>query len=191
MARFSAKGLAAAHALAIDPKTNSRANIIAKNEARTRLLSSSGGAWELVKIVQAHPGTTDDMRGELGLRIADEPAPTPPPSSRPGLEILMTLGRIVKVRLRDIDHPDKRGKPAGVEGATVLYFAGEQPSDDLLQWRFASNASKTVFDIEISSNVPAGEKLWLTAFWFNRRMQPSPPARPAATRNGDGLARAA
>src|SRR5688572_17214575 len=48
-----------AHDTASKPSTNSKANIIAKNQAKENMLRGANGAWELVDIVQAFPGTTD------------------------------------------------------------------------------------------------------------------------------------
>lgn len=181
-----------AYAAAQNPNSNSKSAVIAKNAARQALLDDAGGAWELVDIIQAYPGTTDAMRGSLGLRIPDvEPTPVPAPATAPDLSILSTLGRTVKVRLRDQDNPDKRGKPEGVQGATVLMFAGDAPPADPAQWAFALNVSRTVFDYEIPAAVAAGARLWLSAFWFNARKEPSPAATPESTRVSDGLSQAA
>lgn len=183
---------AAAHATATNPNTNSKANINAKNQAKQQLLYGPGGAWQLVNIVQAFPGTTNDMRGQLGLRIPDlEPTPVPPPGTAPDLSILATMARVIKVRLRNQEAPDSRGKPRGVHGATVLYHVGEDAPADPSQWIFSINTSKTLFDVDIPATVAAGSKVWLTAFWFNARMQSSPAAVPEFTRVSDGMAQAA
>src|SRR4051812_29715033 len=56
---------ATAYATAIEPSTNSTSAIIAKNTAKENLVNGPGGARALVAIVQAFPGTTNEMRGEL------------------------------------------------------------------------------------------------------------------------------
>lgn len=170
---------AAAYAVAYSPTGNSKAGVSAKNQTRKRLLNSSGGAWELVNFIQAHPETTDFMRSELGLRLPKKPVPVSAPRSAPAMSILSTVGRIVKVRLRDMDHPDSRGKPPGVRGATVLYCFGDVPDGghaDRSQWLFVANVSKPMFDVAIPSCVPAGSNVWLTAFWFNDKMESGPTA---------------
>jgi hypothetical protein len=182
----------AAYNRAKNPNTNSKQAVIAKNLAKDNLLNGSGGAWELVDIVQAFPGTTDAMRGELGLRIPDvAPTPIPAPQVAPDLAIISTAGRSVKVRLRDQENPDRRGKPDGVSGATVLFYVGETNPPDPALWAFLTNTSKTALDVEIPATVAAGAKVWLTAFWFNNRKESSPAATPESTRISDGLAQAA
>ena len=180
---------ASAYAAANNPNTNSKTTIGNKNNAREALLYNSGGAWQLVNIVQAFPGTTNDMRNELGLRIRDaEPTPVPAPPTAPDLSIVSTVGRTLTVRLRDQENPDRRGKPDGADGATVLYFVGDDtPPNDPAVWTFAANTSRTLFDVEIPVAVPAGSKVWLAAFWFNQRKESSPTSAFEFTRISDQL----
>lgn len=186
-----------AYATATNPNTNSKQSTAAKDQAKATLLTARNGAKELVRVVQAFPTITNAQRVELGLRIPDaSPTPIPPPTSVPEFSIVSTMGRTVRVRLRDIDNPDRRGKPVGVVGATVLLFVGETPTSpvppaDPSAWVFLVNTSKTIVDLDIPASVPAGAKLWLTAFWFNNRKQASPAATPQSTRISDGLAQAA
>ncbi len=181
-----------AYALVVNPNTNSKANIIAKNAAKDTLLNSSGGAKVLVDIVQAYPNTTDVMRGELGLRIPAERTPIPAPPTAPDLSIVCVTGRAIKVRLRDVENPDRRGKPDGVTGAIILYHVSETtPPSDPGEWTFVANTSRTTVDVEIPASVPAGSKVWLTAFWFNNRKDSSPAAAFESVRISEGLAQAA
>ena len=182
----------AAYVLAIEPDTNSRTAIQAKNTAKENLMSAPGGARELVAIVQAFPGTTDEMRVELGLKVRDvEPTPVPVPRTAPALTIVSTVGRTVKVRLRDIDNPDRRGMPDGVDGASVLSFVGDEAPDDPMEWSLLMNVSRTSFDVEFPLTVPGGSKVWLTAFWFNQRKESGPAAAFQSTNIAGGLAQAA
>lgn len=182
-----------AYNAAVNPNTNSKQAVIAKNQAKETLLNGRGGAWELVDVVQAYPNMTNALRGELGLRIPDaSPTPVPAPTSAPELAIISTIGRVVNLRLRDIENPDRRGKPDGVTGATVLYHvSAAMPPNDPAVWTFLANTSKTRFEAALPSAVPAGSKVWLTAFWFNARKDPSPAAAFQSTVIGDALAQAA
>ena len=179
-------------AAANNPNTNCKATVAAKNLAKELLLNSDGGAWDLVNIIQAFPGTTDAMRGTLGLRLVDvPPVRTARPDRAPQLAIMFSSGRVLKLRLRDQEHSTRRGKPDGVIGATVLYFVGDQTPEEFSQWIFAMNTSRALFDLVLPPSVPAGSKVWLTAFWFNARMQTSPAATLKCARVGEGLALAA
>lgn len=183
---------ASAYAAANNSTTNSQAAVGAKNQAKRNLLDASDGAHKLVDIVQAFPGTANAIRGELGLRLRGfKPAPVQSPDFAPDLHIIATIGRTVKVRIRGRENPDQRGKPAGCDGATVLFHCGETTSAHVSDWNFALNTARTVFDVHLPATVPAGSKVWLTAFWFNKRKQPGPPATAKSTRVIDALAMAA
>lgn len=193
-AGFSAlqSAYASAYRIAVSPTTNSKANVGAKNEARENLLDAANGAWELVPIVRAFPGMTDGLGCELGLRLADRHrSPVGPPSSPPNLSIKSVLGRSIKLRLRDIDHRTRRGKPEGVEGAIVLYCIGQSCPSDIAQWHFALITARPRVDFELPWSVPAASKVWLTAFWFNARKESGPMCTPKSTIIGEGLALAA
>ena len=156
------------------PDTNSRSATAGKNTARDALIAEAKG---LVAIVQAFPGTTDAMRSALGLRIRDaNPSPIPPPDSPPILTVLYCLGRRARLRLLQHDVSGRRGKPAGALGATILIYAGTHPPADPYEWRFAMNASRPEFDLVFPWSIPPGAKVWITAMWFNARMQTSEPA---------------
>lgn len=182
----------AAYNTVVNPNTNAKQAVIAKNQAKEALLHGTGGAWELVRIVQAFPGTTNAMRGELGLRIPDtERTPVAAPAVAPDLSIVSMSNRLISVRLRDQENPESRGKPPGVDGATVLYYVGETAPLDPTVWIFAMNVSRTTFDVEIPSSIPANSTIWLTAFWFNARKESSPAASPESTVIAGGMSQAA
>lgn len=173
------------------PTTNSQASTIAKNQAKLEMLRGTNGAWELVDIVQNFPGTTDAMRGDLGLRLKNPPTPIPAPANAPVLAIVATLNRVVKMTLRDSKEQNRRGKPEGVDGATIVYHVGPSAPLDPSQWVFAMNTSKTTVDVDLPAGVPANSQVWFTAMWFNQRKQTSPPATPQSTVIGGGMAMAA
>ena len=155
------------------------------------MLRSVNGAWELVDIVQNFPGTTDAMRGELGLRLNNPPTPIPAPADAPVLTIKSTLNRVVKITLRDSKDENRRGKPEGVDGATIVYHVGAIAPLDPSQWVFAMNTSKTTVYVDLPAGVPANSQVWFTAMWFNQRKQTSPPATAQSTVIGGGYAMAA
>jgi len=178
---------ATAYAAANDSNTNSKQAIIAKNTAKENLLNGPGGAWALVDVCQSWPSMNDDLRGELNLQIPNGPTPIPVPEQPPLLSIMSTSGRTMTLRLRDKSNADRRGKPDGVQGATVLYYVGADSPADPSQWMFLLNESRTQFFAEIPPAVPAGAKVWITAFWFNNRKQSSPVASAESVRVDDGI----
>ncbi len=183
---------ASAYTIARKPESNSRTNILIKNDARLNLLDGPGGAWELVRLIQANPNLTDGQRTGLGLQPVDRHrSRVGPPASPPDMHILGVAGRAIKVRLRDVDHSERRGKPDGVEGAVILYHVGQTFPADAGQWRFAMLTARPLFEFELPWEVPAGSKVWLGAFWFNARKQSGPTATPRSTIVGEGLRLAA
>lgn len=183
---------ASAYAIARDPETNSKASVIAKNETRGDLLDGPGGAWELVRLIQANPNVTDEQRSRVGVQSVDRHrSPIGPPGSAPVLSIGSTIGRAIHVRLRDADHPDRRGKPDGVEGAVILYHVGPTHPADQSAWMFGMLASRPVFEFELPWSAAAGSKVWLSAFWFNARKEAGPCATPRSAIVGEGLRLAA
>ena len=100
---------AAAFQAANEPSTRTPSAIQAKNDAKEALIEE---ARSLVNIIQAFPGTTNQMRTDLGITVPDtEPAPVPVPAWPPGIDIVSTYDRTVTLRLKDMSAPASRGKP--------------------------------------------------------------------------------
>lgn len=179
-------------ALTDAPSTRTKSKIQAKDDARDALVDGPGGLRELAAIVQAFPGTTNEMRVDLGLPVRDrEPTPIPAPASAPVFIIKSLLGRTVVCRLGDANDSESRGKPEGVTGASVLMFVGDEAPENPMQWTLAKNVSKTQFELDLGGTVPGGSKVWLSAFWFNQKQENSAPATPVSVRVADTLAQAA
>ena len=166
----------AAHDKANDPLTRSPANIQAKDARKKNLILE---ARRLAMVVQNVPYMTNEKRSELRLTLReDEPTPVPPPGEPPSIDVVSVVGRTVKIRLHD-GSSTRRRKPVGVSGATVLSYVGDEPPADLGTWRLEGNTGRTTYDIAFPTTVPAGAKVWITAFWFNPRKQSGPSATPA------------
>jgi hypothetical protein len=95
------------------------------------------------------------------------------------------------VRLRDAENPDRRGKPDGVIGASVFMFVGDDAPANPMNATFLFNTSKNVFDIDFPAEIASGAKVWLTAFWFNRKQDASNAAAFMCVRVGEQMAQAA
>jgi len=172
-----------------DNNTRTPSAIVTKNNAKIALLAD---ARELAAIIRANPNVTDTQKSNLGLHVPNpEPSPVPVPEFPPVLNVERTFGRTVRIRLRDMENPDRRGKPDGVIGATVLYYVGATVPDDVTAWSFYCNEGRTLIDVTIPTSVAEGSKIWITAFWFNTRKESSPAATPIYTTVIGGLVEAA
>lgn len=172
-----------AYQVANEPLTRSPANIEEKDDLKKALIKLTR---EYVNIIQAYPGTTNKMRSSLGITVKDvTPTPTPVPEFPPQLDVEAVLGRRMSIRLRDSKTGERR-KPEGVTGATVVSYVGESIPDDMRLWHFEGNTNRTNVDIEFDDSVPMGAKVWVAAFWFNRRSESGPACAPVAAHVGFG-----
>jgi len=131
--------------------------------------------------MSANPNITDVQRQALGLRIrSTNHTPIPAPTEMPEMDILSVTGRTVRARLHGetIEH---RRKPTGCTGAYIWTFAGENPPEELSEWVFWSQTTKTTFEIEFPVSVEAGSKVWLAAGWVNAKGQIGPVCDPVST----------
>lgn len=178
-----------AYQTANEPDTRSPSHIIAKDTAKDALIE---GIRELARIVQAAPDVTDEQKTELGLTVRDtEPTPIPVPSEAPGLDVLSTAGRTVRIRLHDAENPARRARPSGVQGATIFSYVGDAPPATIAEWKFESNTTRTVVDVAFAPEVANGATVWFTAFWYNPRANSGPAALPVSANIPGGLAAAA
>jgi hypothetical protein len=168
---------------AVDPGTRGPAAILAKNDAKKLLVAESR---KLAMAATNHPATTDAQRQALGLTIRDnDPTPVPPPSTAPLIDVLSVKARTFELRLRDAVTSAKR-KPAGVQGATLFSYVGEEAPASLSDWKFEASTTRTDIEIDIPVTVPAGSKVWFTAFWFNRKSESGPATNPVYSWTNNG-----
>jgi hypothetical protein len=146
---------------ACDPATRSKAAVSTKNVARTNLKNE---ARLLANLVNGTATVTDAQKITLGLNVRATPSPIPAPSAAPGLDVLSQNAWTVKIKLHDSTSSAKRGKPAGVSGASVFSFVGATPPSDIATWKFEGNTGRTNIDVAFDSSNAPGTKVWLTAF---------------------------
>ncbi len=168
---------AAAFQTAIDPGTRTKGKVAAKNTARSAL---KGMAGDLARIIEGHATVTDEQKIDLGLNVRKHPSPIPAPVTSPDIDIVSVVGRRVTVRLHSSATPGRR-KPVGVVGASVFSFIGEVAPNDPAVWKFEGNTTLSTFGMDFPTEVPAGAKVWVTAFWFNPRAMSGPAASPVST----------
>jgi hypothetical protein len=159
-----------------DPGTRTPAAIIAKNTAMKDLKTN---ARQLSKIIQGTPTVTDEQRGLLGLTVPAERSPINPPEEIPVVEVLERFGTIVRLKLHD-GSGSRRGKPAGVAGATLFSYVGATPPSDVGAWKFEGNTTRTITEVEFAAGTAPGTVVWFTAFWYNPRGQSGPGCAPVS-----------
>jgi hypothetical protein len=176
---------AAAVGTATDPSTRTRGTVAAKDAAKVPLVAM---ARELARIINAFPGITNQQRIDLGLTPrSGQVSPINPPAEAPVLEVVAAVGRTLKLKLRSIDS-DRRGKPAGVAGASLFSYVGASAPADVADWTFEGSTTRTTFDLEFPPTVAPGAQVWLTAFWFNPRTQSGPACTPECAYVAGGVA---
>jgi hypothetical protein len=166
-----------------DPTTRTPANIVAKNTAMNNLRTN---ARLLARIIQAAPAVTDEMKAGLGLTVRKtEPSPINPPTELPVLEVTERFGAVVRIKLHD-GSGSRRGKPDGVQGASVFSYVGATPPADASGWKFEGNTTKTITEVEFPAGTAPGTTVYLTAFWYNPRGQSGPGCAPVSTNIAGG-----
>jgi len=169
------------------PTTRTPAVNQGKRDAKRAMIALTR---QLVTVIQGQPTTTNEQRAALGITVRDtDPTPFPVPSVSPVLEVTRVNGWTVSLLLHD---GMRRRKPEGVKGANLFSFVGEQPPSEIAAWKFEGGTSRTSLTVEFDHGLTPGTKIWLTAFWFNPRLQSGPACAPVATQiNYGGLAQAA
>jgi hypothetical protein len=154
-------------------------------DKKVALKNLKANARLLARIIQATPGVTDGMKTALGLTVRAEPAPVNPPTEMPVVEVVDRVGTIVTLKLHD-GSGSRRGKPEGVQGASVFSYVGATPPTDASGWRFEGNTTRTSVDVAFPANLAPGTTVFVTAFWYNPRGESGPGCAPVSTNIAGG-----
>ena len=143
---------------------------------------------KLVTQIRASKGVSVDDKLKLGIRMLNGPKHRiKRPDTAPGIEVLDVDGRTAHVRLIDLENAIIGAKPKGVAGAVILSHVGAQPPTDPADWRFERNTTKCRFDFTFRGEIPAGETVWLTAYWYNPRREIGPACEAVCTNVRSGV----
>jgi hypothetical protein len=160
-------------ATSTEPSTRTKVTIAATNTSKAALLLN---VRTLLKIIDAHPGTTNAQRESLGMNLPDsDHSPRPAPTTQPVVNIAGSGGGLADLRLRDATTPDKKAKPPGVFGALVATAITDQgdPAPAFAPDVFNAVATRTNHTLPLPPG-SAGKVLWVQARWMNERGQPGP-----------------
>jgi hypothetical protein len=162
---------------ACDPSQRNKTATVAKNQARTNLKAA---ATLLANKVYSTSTVTDAQKVELGIPPRSSPTTIGVPASAPVLEVILVMAWMARIRLRAASGAS-RGKLPGTAGASVFSFVGAEPPTDIASWKFEGSVGRVnKIDVSFDSELPAGTKVWLTAFWFNGRKQSGPACAPVS-----------
>jgi hypothetical protein len=159
--------------------TNSESLTILKNQARTDLL---GYARELYALIQANNLVPDSDKVLAGVHVREgKPTPIPPPTLRPGLDLVSVVMRTLTLRIYDADSRTKRGKPFGATSAFVYSYVGANYPSDPSLWNFNGASTRYKYELVVPDNVAAGAQVWVCAAWVNARGEAGPVSTPITT----------
>ena len=177
-------------AAATEPATKSRANTYAKNQAKNLMVSY---LRDQVATIQGTVAVTDQMKYDLGITVrgANPPTPINPPEQAPMMEIMWVKNRLIGVRVHAADSA-RRGKPEGVQGCSVCMYTGPLPlPTEVTAWTTIGESSRTIFEAEVPSTVPAGTTVYLVSYWKSPRLMSGPASAPVSLVIGAGVQQAA
>jgi len=155
-----------------DPATRSRTTVSAKN---TALKAMKAKATDLVRRIQGTATVTDTMKVMAGVTVYKT---TRTPSSVPRTSPFISAkpnGRSVLIELQK--DRSKRGKPAGVQGATIFTHVGPTAPQSMDDWKFMASSTTTTVEIPFGPSA-TGDTVWITAFWKNTRDESGPATPP-------------
>jgi hypothetical protein len=163
---------------ACSPGVRSASAVLAKNQARENLKFQ---AKLLSNTINGTATVSDAQKRQLGLNVRAIPQPVPPPAMSPTIDVTAVSGWTASLRLSDGSKPGKRGKPPGVKGVSIFSFVGAQPPTDISAWKFEGSTTKMRQDVLFDNTLAPGTRVFVTAFFFNNKMQSGPACPPVAT----------
>ena len=152
---------------AIEAKRNTRAAMIVWLRRMNGFLKSRP---ELTPAVQVGLGLNPRKRGGRSPRIRR-------PDTPPTMALESVSGHTAQVRLL-VPNSQRRGRPRGVKGANIYWFAGPQAPTSLREWRLLTETGLTRVTLRFPLRLPPGAQVWLSARWKNARCEYGPPANP-------------
>jgi hypothetical protein len=166
--------LQSAYTAATNPSTRTPVTIQASRQA---IINMRASAVLLAKIVYATASVTDAQLVALGLLPRASRTPIPVPSTPPTVEVLSVSGRLVNIRVHDLDS-ERRGIPFGARGANIYSFVGPEAPTDPRQYHYEGVTTRAKAQIIFPDSVVSGALVWLSASWVSARGQVSIGSTP-------------
>lgn len=161
----------AAYNLAVDPATKTIVTVAFKDEEREGFLSL---ARQIAAIIRSDNGVSDASKAALGLTIPDPtPTPVPVPTTQPIIVVPFAGTGQVLMNITDELTPNKKAKPAGVQGCLLFraYGAALPLSFDDAKLISIPQRSDNIID---TSEVTPGMQTTYWGKWFNSRGEIGP-----------------
>lgn len=153
---------------AFDEEEAARINYEAKRQARITLHEQAEAqARAIVRMVQADPNTTDEMRAELQIPIRDKTqTPASPIKTRPVITIDFSQRRQHDLDFRDSETPTRRARPANTKGCEFRSYVGDAPPTGLDQFKYVDTDTSTPLTVKYGDE-DAGKTAYYVGRWVN------------------------
>ena len=150
-------------------------------------------ARQIYTTVQADDSVSDADKILLGVHVRETGrTPVGPPTVRPGVDVVSSVGRTVTVSVHDSASDSKRSRPENTICAFVYSFVGDDYPTDPAGWTFCGSTSKPIYEIQFPDTTPAGSQVWVCATWVSRRQETGPVSLPVTVNlPGGGMMRQA
>jgi hypothetical protein len=135
----------AALTLVLNPLTKTKATVADKNGKRAAMLST---LRQYSQVIKRNLGVSNEAKIGLGLTIDDSGrTPIPAPTTAPILSIFNAAPLHHSVRFVDETSPDRRAKPAGVQGVLLAVAVGTTPPVDFATMPVQGLMTRQNFDL--------------------------------------------
>jgi hypothetical protein len=196
-ASFASYGLTSAQATAldvvVDPYLVAANAVIEARQAKvgTQILTAIREskkeallpvARQFYGIIQELISVPDELKLGLGITLKPDgrAAPKPAVGTAPALTAIKVFGHHITVGIKD-STGERKGRAKFAAGASLFSFVGANPPTGDQVWKSEGNVTKDKIIVLVPEAIPAGAKIWFTAYWYNTTGLSSPACTPIST----------
>ena len=155
----------AAYTMATDPSTRTPASVANKDAVRA---AAEATVRPICVTVSLNPAVTNENKTALGVTVKKTvPTPVPPPTTRPGMNIVGLTPGVVSLNYIDVDLPNGKSKPPGTIGLEIWGSVGTEFATDPAQASYLGSLTKSPNRLVFGAG-DAGKKLSLWGRWVTR-----------------------